>query len=870
MTHSLNQTSTTPNNLSRHTPMMRQYLRIRAEHPGVLLFYRMGDFYELFFDDAERGSRLLSITLTSRGKSAGLAVPMAGVPVHSADRYLARLVKMGETVAICEQIGNPATSKGPVERKVVRILTPGTLTDDHLLEQRQDNLLAVACTCGEQYAVAGLDLSSGRFFASEITGKEQLGAELARLAPAELLLAESDRALWQLFDPQFTCRDVSDWYFDPETARRNLTELFHTLDLSAFGCTEHPQGTTAAGALLQYAKDIRLDALPHIENLHFESTDRLLMIDEASRRNLEIETNLSGGKDHTLVALLDQCATTMGGRLLRRWLHGPIRDTGILQQRHQAIHDLLDLTLWSALHTLLRQVGDIERIVARIALQTATPRDLVRLRTALLVLPDIQQPLREARCNLLIELCQQSKPLPEIRDLLRASMVDEPPATIRDGGFIATGYDAELDELQALSKHSGDVLLRFEEQERQRSGIQTLRVKFNRVHGFYIEVPRARADQVPEDYRRRQTLKNAERYITPELKAYEDRVLGAREKALAREKYLYQELLQQLLNHVPALQTCSRALSTLDVLVNFAERAISLDLTAPEFCTESLLKIEGGRHPVVATSSIREFIANDCHLDASQRMLLITGPNMGGKSTYMRQTAIITLLAHTGCFVPAKRAVLGPVDRIFTRIGAADDLAGGRSTFMVEMTEMAAILRNATRHSLVLVDEIGRGTSTFDGLALAWACAQTLGTQLQSYALFSTHYFELTALAEQLPTARNVHLDAVEHGDSIVFLYAVKPGPASQSYGLQVARLSGVPEAVIRAASSKLAELETHYVAQEASTANQQQLDLFVNIPQTDPLRKRLQQLNVDELSPKQALELLYELSEAAETPVYT
>lgn len=848
--------------------MMQQYLRIRAEHPGVLLFYRMGDFYELFFDDAERGSRLLSITLTSRGKSAGLAVPMAGVPVHSADQYLARLVKMGETVAICEQIGDPATSKGPVERKVVRILTPGTLTDDNLLEQRQDNLLAVACTCGDLFAVAGLDLASGRFFASEITDMEQLRAELARLNPAELLLGESDLALWQCFESQFTCREVSDWYFDPETARRNLTELFGTLDLSAFGCTEHPQGTTAAGALLQYAKDIRLDALPHIENLHFLSTDQLLIIDEASRRNLEIEINLSGGKDHTLVALFDRCATPMGGRLLRRWLHGPIRNTRILQQRHQAVRDLIDLALWQVLHSQLRRVGDIERIVARIALQTATPRDLARLRTTLSILPEIQQQLQEARQELLLDLRLKTMPLPKIHSLLQASIVEEPPTTLRDGGFIATGYDTELDALQTLSKHSGDVLLRFEEQERQRSGIQTLRVKFNRVHGFYIEIPRARADQVPDDYRRRQTLKNAERYITPELKAYEDRVLGAREKALAREKYLYQELLQQLLQHVPVLQICSRALSTLDVLANFAERAVSLDLSAPEFCSESVLDIEGGRHPVVAAASPQKFIENDCRLDLKQRMLLITGPNMGGKSTYMRQTAIIILLAHTGCFVPAKRAVVGPVDRIFTRIGAADDLASGRSTFMVEMTEMAAILRNATRQSLVLVDEIGRGTSTFDGLALAWACAHSLGQELQSYTLFSTHFFELTALAEQLPTVRNVHLDAVEHGDSIVFLYAVRSGPASQSYGLQVARLSGVPEPVIRAARSKLAELDTHYVEQEAGASAQQQLDMFACIPETDPLRQQLQQINVDELSPRQALELLYELSETAKTSI--
>ncbi len=839
--------------------MMQQYLRIKAEYPDTLVFYRMGDFYELFYDDAKRAAELLDITLTARGQSAGEPIPMAGIPHHSADQYLAKLVKQRTAVAICEQIGDPRTAKGPVERKVVRVVTPGTLTEETLLDERRSNWLAAFFATVDGFGLAALELSSGRFTAKQVATLELLNAELERLDPAETLADETaDSSLHEL-QRCYHAKPVPSWFFDFDRAYRLLVDAFGTHDLSAFGCDPYPLAVAAAGCLLQYAQDVHRGALPHISGIQIEHKDDHLLIDAASRRHLEIESNLSGDTRYSLIKLMDRCATTMGGRLLRSWFHGPVRDRTVLRYRHHAVATLLHGNHLKNIHQPLRRIGDLERVVSRIALQTARPNDLVKLNDALTQLPEMHGLVSGLDSPRLAALARDFVPLPELDTELHAALADQPAAQLRDGGVIRDGYDDELDELRVLRRDAGDYLVALESRELARSGIKTMRVKYNRVHGYYLEVPRSQSDRVPDDYIRRQTLKNAERYTTPELKQLEGRILGAKEKALERERWLYEQLLDRIGKHVEPLHRCARALSELDVLNNFAERAQSLDLTEPEFSDADAISIEAGRHPVVEATFDRAFIANDFALNAEQRTLLITGPNMGGKSTYMRQVALIVLLAHTGSYVPANSARIGQVDRIFTRIGAADDLATGRSTFMVEMTEMAYILRNATRHSLVLVDEIGRGTSTFDGLALAWACAQQLASRIECYTLFSTHYFELTSLAEQLPAAQNVHVDAVEHGSGIVFLYAVKAGAANRSYGLQVARLAGVPEAVISNAQHKLAELESHY--HDAANGGDQ-LTLFTAPTPTvsQELETFLRDLDPDVTTPQQALQLLYKL----------
>ncbi len=848
--------------LAAHTPMMRQYLSIKSEYPDVLLFYRMGDFYELFFDDAERASKLLDITLTARGQSAGQPIPMAGVPAHSVDQYLSRLVRQQLSVAICEQTGDTNTSKGPVERKVVRVITPGTLTEEDLLLDRKENLLCAVFPAGTQFGLAALELSSGRFSGRELGNKEALLIELERLQPAELLAPEQSERFAELQGSATqNMQPTPDWYFELPRAQETLRAELNTANLTAFGCDSFPLATSAAGALLQYVKDVHKAVMPHVREIVFEQTDDQLIIDAVSRSNLEIEKNLSGGSDNTLVELFDHCTTPMGGRLLRRWFHGPLRDHRQLKLRHQAVETIIEKNTYPELQKALKRVGDMERILARVALQTARPRDLVRLRMALETVPSLSTTLTDLDSPHIRDLARRIRPFPDMLDLLCRAIVDEPPATIRDGGMIRHSYDAELDELTGLRDTSNDYLLELETRERQRTGIKNIKVQYNRVHGYYIEIPRGQAERAPNDYLRRQTLKNAERFITEELKTFEDKILSAREKALAREKWLYTKLLEQLLPHLPELQACAFALAEFDVLSNFAERAIALNLSKPEFSDDSCMQIKKGRHPVVESGLQRDFIGNDLSLDDKTRMLVITGPNMGGKSTYMRQVALIVLLAHTGCFVPADRALIGPVDRIFTRIGAADDLSGGRSTFMVEMTEMAHIIRNASASSLVLVDEIGRGTSTFDGLSLAWACARDLANRIQAFTLFSTHYFELTGLAEQLPATRNVHLDAVEHGADIVFLYSVKDGPASQSYGLQVARLAGVPGEVIDVAKQKLASLETGYVESNGTGQPKQQLALFDGDHRERLTLDKLKIQHPDDMSPKQALEFLYELN---------
>jgi len=837
--------------------MMQQYLRIKAEHPQLLLFYRMGDFYELFFDDARRAAALLDITLTARGQSAGEPIPMAGVPFHAVEGYLAKLVKAGESVAICEQIGDPAKSKGPVERQVVRIITPGTLTEESLLDERRDNLLAALHHHDGGYGLAWLDLSSGRFTVMELDHTSAVTDELARLKPAELLVSESF-ADGELLAERRGVRRQPPWYFERDAATRLLTTQFGTRDLSGYGCEGLDAAIAAAGCLLQYARDTQRAALPHIGGIKVERRDEALLLDAATRRNLELETNLAGGSDNTLLACIDRCATAMGSRLLRRWLNRPLRDRAILRQRYHCAGVLAENQDAEEIAALLRRIGDVERILARVALKSARPRDLTRLADALAALPNLRARLACLDAPRLTELAAEIGEFPALHTLLTRAIIDNPPMVIRDGGVIATGYDAELDELRQLSENAGQFLVDLETRERARTGITNLKVNYNRVHGFYIELTRGQAEKAPADYMRRQTLKGAERYITPELKFFEDKVLSARERALAREKQLYDELLDLLLPHLATLQSSAAALAELDVLANFAERALRLNLNPPELTEERGIEIRAGRHPVVEQTLDTPFVPNDSVLNDARRMLIITGPNMGGKSTFMRQTALIVLLAHIGCYVPAARAVIGPIDRIFTRIGAADDLASGRSTFMVEMTETANILHNATPESLVIMDEIGRGTSTFDGLSLAWACAEHLAREVRALTLFATHYFELTALPEQLDGVANAHLDAVEHGERIVFLHAVKDGPANQSYGLHVAALAGVPAAVIAAARQRLAQLEQD-AARGRDAAPVQQMALFA-AREEHPVLEALDVLQPDELSPRQALETLYKL----------
>src|SRR5690242_19611286 len=796
---------------SQHTPMMQQYLRIKAEHPTALLFYRMGDFYELFYDDARRAARLRDITLTSRGQSAGEPIPMAGVPYHSVETYLSRLVRKGESVAICEQIGDPAKSKGPVERQVVRVVTPGTVTDDALLEQRRETLLAAVSRRGGKdgavFGLAWLELAAGRFSVMETDGAAALESELERLKPAELLVPEDQyKEIGEITRGEQCIRPP--WHFELASASRLLTDQLGTLDLRGFGADDLPLAICAAGALLQYVRETQKTALPHITRLIVEERGDALQLDAATRRNLEIDASLSGQDSATLFALLDATVTPMGSRNLRRWLNRPLTDQQQLRQRYQAVALLVDARRFESLRESLRAIGDVERILARIALRSARPRDLTALRASLGALPALRIALRRIEAPLIVELTASVSEHGDVVELLQRAIAEEPSVVLRDGDVIAAGYDAELDELRRISSHTDEFLLELERRERERSGISSLKLAYNRVSGFYIEISRSQADNVPRDYIRRQTVKNAERFITPELKSFEDKVLGAREKSLARERELYEEILTQLIDRLAALRATAGALASLDCLAALAERAAQLNWTEPKLVAETCLEIRGGRHPVVEHFIDGPVVPNDLVLDASRRMLIVTGPNMGGKSTYMRQSALIALLAHVGSFVPAERVVMGPLDRIFTRIGAGDDLAGGRSTFMVEMTEAANILNNATDKSLILMDEIGRGTSTFDGLSLAWAVARHIARVNRAFTLFATHYFELTSLAQEIDGIANVHLDATEHRSGIVFLHAVKEGPASRSYGLAVAQLAGVPREVIAAAREYLAVLE--------------------------------------------------------------
>ncbi len=847
--------------LSHHTPMMQQYLRLKAENPDILLFYRMGDFYELFYDDAKRASELLDISLTKRGASAGEPIPMAGVPFHAVEGYLAKLVQMGESVAICEQIGDPATSKGPVERKVVRIVTPGTVTDEALLSERVDNLIAAIYHHNGRFGYATMDITSGRFQLSEPQTEEEMAAELQRTSPRELLFPEDFAPVHLMANRQGNRRRPI-WEFELATAKQQLNQQFGTRDLVGFGVEQAQLGLCAAGCLIQYVKDTQRTALPHIRSLTWDRQDQSVILDASTRRNLELTYNLAGGTDNTLADVLDHCATPMGSRMLKRWIHQPMRDNATLNQRLDAIGELKETALYGELHPVLKQIGDIERILARLALRSARPRDLARLRHAMQQLPELHSVMSELNQPHLTELRTHAEPMDELCDLLERAIKENPPVVIRDGGVIADGYSAELDEWRDLANGATEFLERLEAEERDRHGIDTLKVGYNNVHGFYIQVSRGQSHLVPPHYVRRQTLKNAERYIIEELKQHEDKVLNSKSRALAVEKQLWEELFDLLLPHLEQLQQLAASVAQLDVLQNLAERAESLEYCRPTLVKEAGIRIIGGRHPVVEQVMNEPFIANPIELNPQRRMLIITGPNMGGKSTYMRQTALIALMAHIGSYVPAESAHVGPLDRIFTRIGASDDLASGRSTFMVEMTETANILHNATSHSLVLMDEIGRGTSTYDGLSLAWASAEWLAREIGALTLFATHYFELTELPNNLPHLANVHLDAVEHGDSIAFMHAVQEGAASKSFGLAVAGLAGVPKPVIKNARAKLQQLEL-LSSQPAETRKPSRVDIANQlslIPEPSVVEQALAELDPDELTPRQALDVLYRL----------
>lgn len=867
---------------SNHTPMMQQFLRLKAEQPNELLFYRMGDFYELFYEDAKEAANLLDLTLTQRGQSAGEPIPMCGVPHHAAEGYLAKLVRLGRSVAIAEQIGDPATSKGPVERQVLRVVTPGTVTDEALLDSHRDNLLCAVYIDGKndqnKIGLASLDMGSGRFCLSELEDIVSLEAELARLKPSELLIPDT----LSLDSAQLDCaciRSRHDWEFDLDTAVSLLKKQYAVASLQAFGCDDYPCALRAAGCLLQYARDTQRNEISHLQAIRSESLKDQVVLDSPTRKNLELDTNLQGGRENTLVEVLDQCSTTMGSRLLIRWLNRPSRNLKLLRARQKAIETLQENWRYEPLSEALKAISDIERILARVGLRSARPRDLTRLRAAIDVFPELNRLLLATKSKELDGIAKRISEYPELQALLLKALIDKPQMTVRNGGVIASGYDDELDELKAISSNAGNFLVQLEERERTETGISTLKVGYNRVHGYFIEISKAQSEKAPATYQRRQTLKNAERFITPELKKFEDKALSAKSRALAREKLLYDELVELVFETLQKLLCSSEAVSEIDVLANLAERAHSLSYVRPVLASKPGIAIIEGRHPVVERVSRDPFIANNCELNAGRRLLIITGPNMGGKSTYMRQVALITLLAHIGSCVPAKSATIGIVDRIFTRIGASDDLASGRSTFMVEMTETAQILHHASPKSLVLMDEVGRGTSTFDGLSLAMAAAHNLATSRQSLTLFATHYFELTALPDSLEGAENVHLSAREKDDNIIFMHRIEPGPANQSYGIQVARLAGIPDDVIQLARQELKLLESgwHKLAQlspqttsvsdkevspiqgtEASTSNPANFELFSQ--SSHPALQKLNEIAADDLTPKQALELVYQL----------
>lgn len=848
--------------IAEYTPMMQQYMRIKAQHPNELLFYRMGDFYELFFEDAQKASDLLDITLTARGKKEGNPIPMCGVPHHSADNYLSKLIKNGLSVAICEQIGDPQTTKGPVERKVMRILTPGTVTDEALLDEKSENLLVSVLHRDETFGIASLDICSGLFQLNEVVSTDIFLSEIERLSPKEMIISDNFSALKRL-DPNIFINTKSLWEFDLDLAEKTLNSHFGTRDLTAFGCNDMKLAVSAAGCLLKYALDTQKNSLSHIRKITIETQSNKVVLDPASRKNLEIDQNLNGGTRNTLYEVMNTTATSMGARLLRRTLNQPSQDINALTETQNSIESLHKELLYHSVHESLKNVGDMERILTRVALRSARPRDLTRLAISIDQLPLLQKNLSTCNDQYINSLKNAAQPFPNLSALLQKAIIENPPMTIREGGVIADGYDEELDELRALNSNAGQYLIDMENEEKEKTGISTLKVGYNRVHGYYIEISKGQSAQAPMEYIRRQTLKNAERYITPELKIFEDKALSAKSKALTREKILYEELLDKINLDIQELRECAISLAQIDVLSSLAERAKTLKFCKPSLTNTSMIKIKDGRHLVIENSIDSPFIPNDLSMDQDRRMLIITGPNMGGKSTYMRQTALIVLLAQVGSFVPASKAEIGIVDRIFTRIGSSDDLAGGRSTFMVEMVETANILHNASDRSLVLMDEIGRGTSTFDGLSIAWACANFLVSEVKALTLFATHYFELTKLPSHEKISANVHLNAEEYKDRIIFMHKVIEGPANKSYGLQVAKLAGIPDNVISVAKKQLQFLENQNMENSGNLFTESGISPTNSEAESSTdskLKSFIDEVKPDELTPKQALELIYEL----------
>ncbi|TQV77581.1 DNA mismatch repair protein MutS [Aliikangiella marina] len=846
--------------------MMRQYLEIKEQHPDILLFYRMGDFYELFYEDAHKAADWLGITLTHRGKSNGDPIPMAGVPYHAVDNYLARLVKQGKSVAICEQVGDPATSKGPVERKVVRVITPGTLSEDSLLEADSENLLAAVYqhkskSNNNDYGLAWIDLAGGQFYCNQFSSEALLFSELSRLKPAETL-ADGDFCE-KLTKLNYITKLQEDWQFDYQQNYTALLKHFKVKNLDGYGCDDMPAAICAAGAALNYAKLTQQSLLAHLTRLKPFDNRQILHLNSHSRKHLEITENLFGEADKSLFNVINKTKTAMGTRLLKSWLHAPLVNQAEIQARLDVVTELVNTQDLDTLREILKPVRDIQRTLTRIALNSARPRDLTGLRESLAVLPDLTNWLKNQGSPLLFELAEKMPLHQDIHELLARAIFDNPPVVLRDGNVIRDGYSEELDELRYLSNNASDLLADMEEREREATGISTLKVGYNKVHGFYIEISKAQSESAPVSYTRRQTLKNAERFITPELKTLEEKVLSSQAKALALEKQLYQALIEQLQPQVPELQFTAGEISQLDVLQSFAEMALVADYTRPTLLQEQGLAISGGRHPVVEAFQQDPFIANDVHIESNQKSLIITGPNMGGKSTYMRMTAIICLLAHCGSFVPAAEANIGLIDAIYTRIGASDDLSGGRSTFMVEMSETANILNNATDRSLVILDEIGRGTSTYDGLALAWATLDHLTNKINPLTLFATHYFELTQISQANPQIRNLHFGAIQHGENLILDHQIHPGPTSKSYGIHVAKLAGVPQNVIQAAKDYQIHLEQggHHRASISDNEDTTNAELHHAFKSVDPRIKLLESVNTDELTPKQALDLLYKLT---------
>ena len=833
------------------TQMMQHYLQTKAEYPDILLFYRMGDFYELFYDDAKRAADLLDLTLTYRGHAAGQAIPMAGLPYHALENYLARLLNKGESVAICDQIGDKPTGKAPMERQVTRIITPGTATDEALLDARRDNILLAIYqkTQSKSFGLSFVDISDGRFHLLHAQDTPQLMAEILRLQPKEILIPASCHDLeWPI---KTAIKIRPDWDFDPQRAQELIRQQFNLQHLQALGEITEDVSWSTLGCLLVYLNITQRQTISHLTHLTIEKSKDFLYLDAATQRHLELFNHAQNAGNHTLLTCLDHTACAMGSRRLRRWLSHPLRDHAVLRARQSAIKNLIPHAL--NLHDLLRQICDMERIISRISLGSARPRDLVQLRKTLALLPEIHPVLHDLSCDLTKNLSENLYPLPELLELLNHAIADAPNAWVRDGGVIAQGFDQELDELRVLNQTVHELVLALEQEEKSRTSLSTLKVGHNRIQGYYIELSKAQAERAPQHYQRKQTLKQVERYVTPELTAFDERVSSAESRALAREKWLYEHILQSMQAEIAALKQRAHALADLDVLCNLAERSQTLGWACPSLVDDHIIEINQGRHPVIQSIVKERFIANDLTLDAENFVLLITGPNMGGKSTYMRQNALIIVLAHIGSFVPADSARIGPIDQLFTRIGASDDLASGRSTFMVEMTETAYILRNATANSLVLIDEIGRGTSTQDGMALAHATCTYLAQTIRAYTLFATHYFELTKLSDQFSCLRNVHVDALSEKSNLVFLYHMHPGPANRSYGIEVAALAGLPDEVLTLAKAYLLE---HNSADH----------IQINVPVLPPeprlstVLHALSQIDPDQLSAREALNALYHL----------